>query len=125
MIFDTDVLIWAERGNTNAMKVIDADPERSMSIQTLLELFQQAENKLQLKHTKKMISTVGFKVIPITEEIGNKALLILETYGLSSGIQASDSLIAATAMQLDMPLVTANAKHFRSVVGLDLRVFKP
>ena len=36
------------------------------------------------------------------------------------GISAEDLLIAATALQLDMTLVTANTKHFEIIPGLKL-----
>ena len=37
---------------------------------------------------------------------------------------AGDAIIAATATENGMPLSTGNAKHFKSVKELELKVFK-
>ena len=42
----------------------------------------------------------------------------LSLHGL--GISAEDLLIAATALQLDMTLITANTRHFEVIPGLKL-----
>jgi len=40
-------------------------------------------------------------------------------------MQMADALIAATALHLGMLLVTANDRHYRHIVGLELEVFRP
>ena len=47
MLFDTDVLIWVQRGNTNAANLIDDAGDRHLSIQSYMELLQCARNKAQ------------------------------------------------------------------------------
>ena len=49
----------------------------------------------------------------------------VEEYGLSSGIRAGDAIIAATAIENNMPLASGNAKHFKAIKDLDLVIFKP
>jgi len=44
---------------------------------------------------------------------------------LSSGMRAGDVIIAATASENGMPLATGNAKHFKVVKELELKIFKP
>ena len=125
MIFDTDVLIYAQRGARRAALAIDAADERFVSIQSLMELLQGARDKDDLRIIKKFMVDLSFAVLPLTENVGHRALVYVEEYGLSSGLRAADALIAATAVESAMPLMTANAKHFRAIKDLELVVFKP
>ncbi len=52
MIFDTAVLIWASRGNPRAACVIDAAVDRALSNVSLMELFQGARSKLEVRQIK-------------------------------------------------------------------------
>ena len=125
MIFDTDLFIWVERGNLHAAKVVNEAKERYLSVQTYMELLQSAENRNQILMVKRFIHDMGFGVLPLTENIGHRALIYVEEYGLSCGIRAGDAIIAATAVENNMPLMTSNAKHFRVITDLQLKIFKP
>ncbi|MBL3590636.1 MAG: hypothetical protein JMN24_12680 [gamma proteobacterium endosymbiont of Lamellibrachia anaximandri] len=52
MIFDTDILIWVQRGNEKAAKLIEKDEDRHLSIQSYMELLQGAKNKTHHKYVK-------------------------------------------------------------------------
>jgi predicted nucleic acid-binding protein len=125
VIFDTDILIWVQRGNRNAARLIDNAEDRYLSIQSYMELLQGAKNKLQHKNVKDFISDFGFSVLPLSENIGHRALIYVEEYALSSGMRAGDAIIAATAVENNLPVVSSNAKHFKVVRELQLKVFKP
>ena len=125
MIFDTDVLIWVLRGNAKAAKAVDQADQRAISVVTYMELLQCAKDKQQQRLVKRFISDFRFTVLPLTENIGHRALVYVEEYGLSSGMRAGDAIIAATATENGMPLSTGNAKHFKPVKELELKVFKP
>ena len=125
MIFDTDILIWIQRGNDKAARLIDQTPERFISVQTYLELLQGAEDKRQQTYTKDFLSTQHFLILPFTENIGHRASIYIEEYGLSSGLRAGDALIAATAIENHLTLSTSNAKHFKLIRDLQLKIFKP
>ena len=124
MIFDTDVLIWVQRGNLKAAQLIDSTPRRYISVQTSMELLQCAKDKAQQRIVKRFLSDFSFVVLPLTENIGHRALVYVEEYGLSSGMRAGDAIIAATATENGLPLCSGNAKHFRSVKELVLKIFK-
>jgi len=47
MIFDTDVLIWVQRGNLKAAKLIESVSDRYVSVQTSMELLQYAQDKVK------------------------------------------------------------------------------
>jgi len=124
VIFDTDIFIWVQRGNKKAADLIDGAEERYLSVQSYLELLQCANDKKQQRLTKQFISDLGFTVLPLSENIGHRALVYVEEYGLSSGMRAGDAIIAATAVENNMPLASGNGKHFKVVKELELKVFK-
>ena len=125
MIFDTDILIWVQRGDEKAAALIEKEQERYLSIQSFMELLQGAANKTQHKYVKSFIHDFQFSILPLTENIGHRALVYVEEYALSSNMRAGDAIIAATAVENNMLLVTSNIKHFRVVKELQLKVFKP
>ncbi|MEO6097533.1 MAG: type II toxin-antitoxin system VapC family toxin [Fibrobacteria bacterium] len=125
MIFDTDIIIWMQRGNEAAADWVYASETRFLSIQTYMELIQSAQNKKQIKDVRDFISEFNFTILPLTERIGHRASIYVEEYSLSNGIQAGDAIIAATAKENNLTLASANAKHFRPIKDLELKVFKP
>jgi hypothetical protein len=125
MLFDTDVFIWVQRGNAKAAALIDADDERLLSVKTYMELLQGAHDKSQQRLVKRFLSDMGFATLPLTENIGYRALIYIEEYGLSSGMRAGDAIIAATAVENNLTLATSNEKHFRVIKDLQLKALKP
>ncbi len=125
MIFDTDIFIWVQRGNSKAAALIDGAKDRYLSVQTYIELLQCATDKQQQRLVKRFISDFNFSVLPLTENIGHRALVYVEEYGLSSGMRAGDAINAATASENGMLLMTGNARHFKVVKELELKIFRP
>lgn len=125
MIFDTDLFVWVQRGNVKAADLIERTKERFLSVQSYMELLQCAKDKRQHRLVRRFLSDFGFTVLPLTENIGHRALVYVEEYGLASGMRAGDAIIAATAIENGMPLASGNAKHFKVVRELDLKIFKP
>ena len=125
MIFDTDIFIWAQRGNEKAVRLFEKDEEKYLSVQTYMELLQNAKNKTQHKYTKDFLTTFGFIVLPLTENVGHRASIYVEEYTLSSSLGSGDAIIAATAVENNMPLASSNIKHLRVIKELQLKAFKP
>jgi hypothetical protein len=125
MIFDTDVIIWVLRGSTRAAAAIDRADSLELSVVSYMELVQGARSKSELRATKAALSTLNFQMLALTEDIGHRASIYLEEYALKSNIGVPDALIAATAVENNMSLCTANAKDYRSIAELQLNVFRP
>ncbi len=125
MIFDTDIFIWTQRGNEKAVKLMERSEERYLSVQTYMELLQCAKDKSQHKHVKNFLTTFGFIVLPLTENIGHRASIYIEEYTLASSLRSGDAIIAATAVENNLPLVSSNVKHFKMIKELILKSFKP
>jgi len=125
MIFDTDIFIWVQRKNERAADLIDKSVQRYLSIQSYMELLQSANNKSQHKYIKDFLNEYDFIVLPFTENIGHRASIYIEEYTLSSGLRAGDAVIAASAVEHNMILVSSNAEHFKPIKELQLNIFKP
>jgi predicted nucleic acid-binding protein len=125
MIFDTDIFIWIQRGNLRAAHMVEKDPERYLSVQTYMELLQCAANRQQHDYTKGFLKDFGFQILPLNENIGHRAAVYIEGYALSHGLRAGDAIIAATAAENNLELCTSNARHFKPVRDLKLRIFRP
>jgi predicted nucleic acid-binding protein len=125
MIFDTDVLVWATRGNLRAARAIDATVDRALSIISFMELIQGARSKVESRQIRQSLRQLQFRILPLSEAIGARAAAIIEQHALAHGIQLADALIAATAIETDHKLCTANVKHFRPIGSLSRVAFRP
>ncbi len=124
MLFDTDVLIHFQRGKVEAAKAIDKVDDRNISIQTYMELLQCANNKEQHKLIKSFLNDYNFSILPLTENIGHRAAIYIESYALSHGVRAGDAIIAATAAEHNITLLSGNVKHFKPFSEISFKAFK-
>lgn len=125
ILYDTDIFIWVQRGHTKAAGLMEGTAARFLSVQTYLELLQNAQNKKQHQQTKDFLKTFNFITLPLTENIGHRACVYIEEYALSTGLRAGDAIVAATAAENNLTLLTSNAKHFKSIKDLKLKIFRP
>lgn len=124
MIFDTDVLVWIERGDATALVLAENEPERFISAWTHMELLQGARDRRQQQTVAEYLREFDFTLLPLSEGIGHRATDLLERYALSHGLRAGDALVAATAIEHQQTLCTGNARHFRPIKELKLKAFK-
>ena len=125
MIFDTDIFIWVQRGNEKAARLIDREEIRLLSAQTYMELLQCASNRQQHDYTRDFLRDLNFRTLPLSENIGHRAAVYIETYSLTHGLRVGDAIVAATAAESNLTLCTSNMKHFRPIEGLKLKAFRP
>ncbi len=125
VIFDTDIFIWIQRGNLKAALLVERESERLISVQTYMELLQCARDKQQHAFTRAFLKDFGFRTLPLSAGIGHRASVYIEEYALSHGIRAGDAIVAATAVEDNLVLCSSNAKHFRFINDLRLKVFHP
>jgi hypothetical protein len=123
MLVDTDVLIEHLRGNPNATRRLDELDTLTLSAVSYLEVLQGMRNKAELLALKKMLEKRSATLLPITEAITQRAIELMETITLSHGLQMGDGLIAATALEHGIPVLTGNVKHFVTVPGLRVEAF--
>ena len=56
---------------------------------------------------------------------GHRALIYIEEYAIAHDLRAGDAIVAATAVENNLTLVSGNSKHFKPIRELQLRVFSP
>jgi predicted nucleic acid-binding protein len=124
MIFDTDVLIWFFRGNRPAAEFIERQTDRTVSIVSVMELYQGARSQEEIRTIRRFFLESSFRVIPLNEAMSHLALTLVEEHARRDGLQMADALIAATARLTATTLATGNIRHFRSVPTLQLKAFR-
>ena len=125
MLVDTDVLIWHLRGYAQATRRLDQLDALTLSAVCYLEVLQGMRNKAELAAVKKMLERRAATLLPLSEAITLRAIDLMESLSLSHGLQMGDALIAATALDHGLPVLTANVKHFSPVEGLTVEAFLP
>ena len=125
VLVDSDVLIWTLRGNAKALARMQGLTDWHISSVSYMELAQGCRNKAELKAMQKAFKSASSDVLPITATISDMACQLVEAHALSHSLYMADALIAATAISYALPLLTANAKHFAAVAGLEVKVFRP
>jgi len=125
MLIDSDILIWLTRGHTGAQSVLaEIKPWRISSV-TYIELAQGCRNQQELKQVKQGLLAANTEIIPITANISSRAMSLIDEYALTSGLRLADALIAATALETNLTLLTANIKHFNPIKHLKIKGFEP
>lgn len=124
VIVDTDILIDTGRGIEEAIECLEKLGQLSslsISVVTQMELIIGCRNKSELKTTERFLSR--FESIKLTEKISDTAVDLLRRYRLSHGLLIADSLIAATALSLEQPLVSKNQRDYRFIEDLELLAY--
>jgi predicted nucleic acid-binding protein len=125
MLVDTDALIWHLRGYPQTTHRLDELGALTLSAVTYLELLQSMRNKADLLAVRKMLQHRAATLLPVSEAITQRAIELMEAHTLSHGLPMCDALIAATALDHELPVLTGNVKHFLAVRGLKVEAFNP
>ena len=124
-LFDTDVLVWAFRGNEKAVAEIGAAAERALSAVSYMELLRGARNAREATAIRKALAALSFRMLPVTESISDRAVALMEALALRNGLDPMDALVFSTALDGAHVLCSANHKHFKEVSDLRSKVFRP
>lgn len=124
-LIDSDVLVWMTRGHSGAVQRLAQLLPWQLSAVTYIELAQGCRSKAELALIKKGLTMSQAQILPITPNITNRAMALIDSHALSHGLQLGDAFIAATALEHGLTLLTGNKKHFAKLPGLTLDVFKP
>lgn len=120
-LLDTNVIITQIRTNTPI--TFEEDAQLAISVVTYSELLYGAQRKSRAAEEQlhKLLSSLDVSFLPVTKEnarIFCQIKIQLEKAGLK--LEDFDLLIAATALEQDLTLVTANKKHFARIPNLKL-----
>ena len=115
MIIDSNVLIYASSARHPELRRFVEENAPSISIVTKIE----TRGYHELSPTERVHLEAFFQdapVLGITDSIADRAILLRQQRRMTLG----DSLIAATALDHDEPLVTHNLSDFSWIDGLEL-----
>lgn len=125
MIFDTNVLIYADRGVLSAKELIMETQARAISAVTYMEYVPFCRNRRELLVFEKMLQALQFKIYEIDHSISYQARQLVRQFALSHSVELGDAIIAATALKNSELLCTGNTKHFALISGLTLEPYSP
>lgn len=80
-------------------------------------------SRAELQAVQKSLALRNTEQLPVTPAITIRAIALMESLTLSHGLGMGDALIAATALEHGVPLLTANVKHFGPIEGLLIEQF--
>jgi len=124
MLIDSDVLIWLTRGQERAKSRLSQINPWRISVVTYMELAQGCRSKQELERAKRGLAFMQTQILPLTPAISERAMNLIDAFALSNGLQAADALIAATALEHNLTLLTGNIKHFSPVEQLKIERFE-
>ena len=90
-----------------------------------MALLQEARDRRKVRLIKDFLGDFGFKTFPLTENVGHRAAIYMEQQVLKSGLRMADALIAATAVESNIALLSGDSRHYRVLADLELVVFRP
>lgn len=114
---DTTVLIDHLRGVEGAKTFLKRTTP-SISHVSISELIEGTKNKNQLRQVNQAVGDLPH--LPISEPISSRAIGLMKKYFLPHRLELPDALIAATAIEENLVLVTGNTKHFSFIKELGL-----
>ena len=117
---DTCILIDFLRGREDIKQRLSQDrvDGLGMSAITYMELIVGAFNKREINMIKKAFA--DFQIVELSSAVSLKAARLIEAYAKSHGLLIPDALIAATALEYNLPLYTSNVSDFRFIPDLTL-----
>ena len=120
-LIDTDVLIDAARGHADAVALL-REQNRAFRVQisiiSAMELTMGSRNKSELKEIKRFLQPA--RILPINADTSETAHGLIVSFTLSHGLMIPDALIAATALQNELTLITKNTRHFQMIPSLEV-----
>lgn len=125
MLVDTDVLVWYLRGTPRAAEVLDQLEQFDISVVSYMELVQGMRSKEELRVLRSTLEAWQVGIRQIDEPTSTRAMIYVEQHFHSHALRLADALIAATAVENGLPLLTANDEHYRALNDLTLEVFRP
>lgn len=117
-VVDTNIILYILSGDKTISRYL-YQQKLYTSIICEIELLSFANlTSKQEEQIKKFIGE--FSIMSIDESIKKQAIILRKTYSL----KLPDSIVAGTAISLDLPLVTAD-KQFKKIEQLQIDFYEP
>ena len=117
-LLDTNVVVDYLRGDKKALALLENVKTPQISAASVGEIYHGVRDDKALRNVKQILTR--FNILHFTESISQRAIKLVERFFLSNGLLLFDALIAATAIDNNMTLLTSNIKHFKMIKELKL-----
>ena len=116
-LVDSDVLIDVSRGKEAARQLLFSFGDSwCVSQVNAMELIAGARDQREVVAIDGFLRGCG--ILPLHAGVAKTAYELLKRYSRSHGLQVFDSLVAATAIEAGLTLVSRNRKHFAMIENL-------
>jgi predicted nucleic acid-binding protein len=114
LLLDTDVLVEYLRGRQEAIEYLEGlESDLFVSDVSVAELFSGGKGDQEERSLEQFL--LAFTALPVTEGVARLGGLYRRDFRPSHGTGLADALIAATAEENGVKLVTFNRRHFPMV----------
>ena len=117
---DTNVFSRIFKGNADLKKFIETNPSVIRST-IYIENIQGSKSNQEKYLIKKYLD--NFPLLPVDSSVSIRAIELIDTYSNSRGLLLGDALIAASALENDLTVLTYNINDFKFIQ--DLKYLKP
>lgn len=120
ILVDTNVIIESLRGKKETVTLLEKIGLKNIAISTIteMELYIGARDKKELNFIKKRLKKI--EIIDFDKKISKKSVELVFKFSKSHTLDIPDSIIAATSLIYDLPLITYNKKDFKFIPDLKL-----
>jgi predicted nucleic acid-binding protein len=115
ILVDSNIIIYAAKDENAFLHELFLNEDLAVSIITKIEVLGYHLLKLNEKSMLEKLFK-SLEVLPLGASCANKAISLRRNYNLSLG----DSIIASTALEYELKLVTRNTKDFEKVKSIKL-----
>lgn len=120
LLLDTDVVIDVSRGHEPAVRWLLEEGSADVVLPgyVVMELLQGCQNKQDQRAVLRQVEF--YRILWPSAEACDRAIDLFAQHHLSDGLDLLDALIAALALEQNVPLHSFNEKHYRPIPGLTL-----
>jgi predicted nucleic acid-binding protein len=121
ILVDSDVLIDVLRKDPTAVALlgaIRAQNEFGISVVSRMETIRGCLNREFQQRAENLLNKA--RIFLLSEQVSARADDLITAHYLGNNMSVTDALIAATAIEYDLPLLTKNQRDFRFISGLKL-----
>lgn len=112
---DTNVFSEIFKGNQNVTNFLTS-LESVIDTTIYIECLQGSKSNQEKRIIKKVLD--NFPLFPIDVDISIRALELIDKYSNTHGLLLADALIAATALENDLTILTYNVADFQFIQNL-------
>ena len=117
-LLDTNVFFSVFKGHVDLTNWLAGLPDTHIDTVIYIECIQGNKANAEKRVIKRVLD--AFPCLPLTPAIGARALKLIDQYSNSYNLLLPDALIAASALENGLSLITYNLKDFQFIAGLSV-----